>query len=58
MIKKKFGIGQRVASFCTDHAMIFEEHELLETGRDEFHFSSRDGKEYYFNSMDVRTLRD
>jgi methyl coenzyme M reductase subunit C-like uncharacterized protein (methanogenesis marker protein 7) len=57
MIKKKFGIGQRVASFSTDHAMIFEENELLGSSKEEFHFSARDGKEYYFNAMDVRTLK-
>jgi len=57
MLKKKFGIGQRVASFCIDHAMVFEEHEVLESSSDEYHFSARDGKEYYFNAMDVRTLK-
>lgn len=57
MLKKKFGIGQRVASFCIDHAMIFEDHELLESNKEEYHFAARNGIEYYFNSGDVRTLK-
>lgn len=57
MVKKKFGIGQRVASFCIDHAMVFEDHELLESSQEEFRFNSRDGKEYFFNAGDVRTLK-
>lgn len=56
MVRKKFGINIRVASFCLEHAMVFEDYELLDVDQTEYHFSARDSKEYYFNTCDVRKV--
>ena len=57
MVRKKFGINIRVASFCLEHAMVFEDYELIAADQTEYHFAARDGKEYYFNTCDVRTMK-
>lgn len=57
MVKKRNGAMVRIASFCLDHAMVFETTELLERANGEFHFAARDGKEYYFPNNSVRIIR-
>lgn len=54
---KRLGYNKRYASFCIDHSMVFETHELIESSKEEYHFSARDGKEYYFNSSDVSLIK-
>jgi len=56
MVRRKSGEIQRMASFCLEHSMVFEMNELLEKTVDEYRFSARDGKEYYFTASDVKIL--
>lgn len=56
VMTKRVGNGRRYASFCLDHPMIFEKAELIESDSEEFHFSGRDGKEWYFAAMNVKKI--
>ena len=53
---KRVGLGRRYASFCLDHAMVFEDYELIEIDKEEYHFTGRDGKEYYFTVGDIKKM--
>ena len=56
VMTKRVGNGRRYASFCLDHPMVFEKSALIETTDTEFHFSGRDGKDWYFAASDVRKV--
>lgn len=54
---KKVPTGRSYASFCIEHAMVFEPHEMQQNDGKEYHFIARNGKEYYFDATDVSIIK-
>jgi hypothetical protein len=48
--------GVRHASYCLDHAMVFEARELVEHDDSEFRFDSG-SRTYFFARQDVQVIR-
>ena len=56
MVRKKFGINLRIASFCLENPMVFEEQDIIKISLNEYHFAGRDGKEWYFAASNVKKV--